>query len=60
MDAQRAKEIIDSPRTIHVLYDGMKVYIQNVNDETEIARVYPLDNPEYIQDVPVGELNEVH
>jgi small acid-soluble spore protein H (minor) len=60
MKPQRAKEIIYSPETINVLYDGVKVYIQNVNDDTEIARIYPLDNPEYVQDVPVSELNEVH
>lgn len=60
MDTQRAKEIIASPNTIHVLHDGVKVYIQNVNEEMELARIYPLDKPEYIQDVPVNELNEVH
>ena len=60
MEPQRAKEILESPDTINVMHDGVKVYIQNLNEETEIARIYPLDNPEYVQDVPVGELDEVH
>lgn len=60
MKAERAKEIIDSPNMIGVLYEGSKVFIQTVNDETEIARIHPLDNPEYVQDVPVNELKEVH
>ena len=60
METQRAKEIIDSPKTINVLYEGDKVFIQTVNDETEIARIHPLDNPEYVQDVPVANLKEVH
>lgn len=60
MDIERAKEIIESPKTIHVLHEGVKVYIQNVNEKMELARIHPLDKPEYIQDVPVNELNEVH
>ncbi len=60
MDSQRAKEIIESPKTIHVLHDGVKIYIQNINEEMDMARIYPLDQPEYIQDVPVSELNEIH
>lgn len=60
MDTQRAKEIIDSSEMINVIFKGDQVYIQNVNDETDLVRIYPLDNPEYVQDVPVSELNEVH
>jgi small acid-soluble spore protein H (minor) len=60
MKSQRAMEIINSPETINVLYDGVEVFIQTVNDQTEIARIHPLDKPEYVQDVPVTELKEVH
>lgn len=60
MNVERAKEIIMSPKTIQVLHEGEKVYIQTVNEEMELARIHPLDKPEYIQDVPVNELDEVH
>lgn len=41
-----------------VTYLGEPVYIQHVNEESGIARIYPLSNPEEERDVPVNMLIE--
>ncbi len=58
MNRQRAKEIIESPETINVTYHGEPIYIQNINESEETARIYPLSNPENEQDVPIRMLKE--
>ncbi|WP_027723933.1 small acid-soluble spore protein H [Tuberibacillus calidus] len=58
MNKQRAKEIVSSPNMVNVTYNGQPIYIQNVDDETETARIYPLDNPENEQTVPLSQLKE--
>ncbi|TCT24569.1 small acid-soluble spore protein H (minor) [Melghiribacillus thermohalophilus] len=58
MNTQRAKEIAESPRMIHVTYNGMPIFIQHVDEEQDMARIYPLDNPEHEQEVPVRQLKE--
>ncbi len=58
MDKQRAQQIIESPATIRVTYDGVPIYIQHVDEQTEMARIYPLNDPEMEQSVPVTQLNE--
>jgi small acid-soluble spore protein H (minor) len=58
MNVQRAKDIADSPIMANVMYDGVPIYIQHVNGQTETARIYPLDQPESEQEVPVNSLVE--
>jgi len=58
LNKQRAKEIVSSPNMVNVTYNGQPIYIQNVDDETEKARIYPLDNPENEQTVPLSQLKE--
>lgn len=58
MNPQRAKEITESADMIHVVYDGVPVYIQHVDEQTEIARIYPLDEPNKEQSVPLSSLKE--
>ncbi len=42
----------------HVTYNGVPVYIQRVDAQNETARIYPLDQPENEQDVPLSSLVE--
>lgn len=58
MDKQRAQQIIDSPDTIRVTYDGVPIYIQHVDEQSDMARIYPLNDPEMERSVPVTQLNE--
>ncbi|HET7628107.1 MAG TPA: small acid-soluble spore protein H [Bacillales bacterium] len=58
MNTQRAQEISESPVMANVSYKGVPVYIQHVNEESETARIYPLDEPENEQQVSVAELRE--
>ncbi len=57
MDKNRAKQIVDSPHTIKVMYEGESIYIQHVNEDNT-ARIYPLDHPDKEQNVPVSRLVE--
>ncbi|SDO54534.1 small acid-soluble spore protein H (minor) [Paenibacillus sp. yr247] len=58
MNNQRAQEIAVSPIMANVTYNGTPVYIQNVDDKNETARIYPLDQPESEQEVPLSSLIE--
>ena len=58
MNVQRAKDIADSPVMANVTYDDVPIYIQRVDGQTGIARIYPLDKPENEQEVPVNSLIE--
>ncbi|WP_339060321.1 H-type small acid-soluble spore protein [Tepidibacillus marianensis] len=58
MNKQRAKEIEVSPVMANVTYEGTPVYIQQVNEKNETARIYPLDNAENEQTVPLNSLHE--
>lgn len=58
MNNKRAREIMESPETINVTYNGEMIYIQNVDETNDTARVYPLNNPEAEQDVPLRMLKE--
>lgn len=59
MNKQRAQEIASSPVMANVTYNGTPVYIQNVDENRETARIYPLDQPEKEQEVSVNELIEL-
>ncbi|AIQ12215.1 small acid-soluble spore protein H [Paenibacillus durus] len=58
MNTQRAQEIAASPIMEHVTYEGTPIYIQHVDENTGMARIYPLDRPENEQTVPVRSLIE--
>ncbi|WP_203362718.1 H-type small acid-soluble spore protein [Bacillus sp. REN10] len=58
MNSQRAKEITASPEMIHVTYNGVPIYIQDVDAKSETARIYPLDHPDKEQTVPLRSLSE--
>ncbi|MES9681878.1 H-type small acid-soluble spore protein [Bacillus sp. AFS001701] len=58
MDKQRAKEIAASPVMANVTYNGDQIYIQNVDEEKETARVYILNRPEDEIDVALKSLTE--
>ncbi|WP_314586677.1 H-type small acid-soluble spore protein [Paenibacillus terrigena] len=58
MNTQRAVEISVSPVMANVIYEGEQVYIQHVNEENNMARIYPLDHPQHEQNVPVHMLIE--
>jgi len=59
VNKQRAQEIASSPVMANVIYNGTPVYIQNVDENRETARIYPLDQPEKEQEVSVNELIEL-
>ena len=42
----------------NVTYQGTPVYIQNVDEQTEMARIYPIGEPENEQSVPLDSLIE--
>ncbi|WP_067622395.1 H-type small acid-soluble spore protein [Alicyclobacillus acidiphilus] len=58
MDVNRAKQISESPVMAHVTHNGQQVYIQSVDEESEMARIYHLKNPEQEHDVHVSNLTE--
>ncbi|MBM7649082.1 small acid-soluble spore protein H (minor) [Bacillus ectoiniformans] len=58
MNVQRAKEIAESPIMANVLFNGVPVYIQHVDDEEATARVYPLDQPENEYSIALDQLVE--
>ncbi|MRH44527.1 small acid-soluble spore protein H [Aquibacillus halophilus] len=58
MDAKRAQEIASSPAMANVTYNGGKMYIEHVDQETGNATVHPLDNPEMKQSISVNNLME--
>ncbi|WCN37919.1 small acid-soluble spore protein H [Aneurinibacillus uraniidurans] len=58
MNKQRAQEIAASPVMANVTYQGTPIYIQTVDEKNETARIYPLDQPENEQQVPVNSLVE--
>jgi small acid-soluble spore protein H (minor) len=58
LNNQRAQEIAVSPVMANVTYNGTPIYIQNVDDKNETARIYPLSHPENEQEVPLSSLVE--
>lgn len=58
MNRQRAQEIAASPVMANVTYDGTPIYIQHVDEDNDTARIYPLDQPENEQQIPLDSLIE--
>lgn len=58
MNRQRAEEIVQSGDLKHVTYNGERIFIQQVDEQKETARIYPLDDPQNEMDVPLSQLVE--
>ncbi|WP_407269476.1 small acid-soluble spore protein H [Radiobacillus sp. PE A8.2] len=58
MNIQRAKEIVESPVMINVMYEGNPIYIQHVDEQENTARIFPVDEPEQEKSVPLDSLKE--
>lgn len=58
MDTVRAQEIAASPVMANVTHNDVPIYIQRIDEQRGIARIYPLGNPENEQDVPISNLIE--
>jgi small acid-soluble spore protein H (minor) len=58
MNKQRAVEIAASPVMANVTCNGVSIYIQHVDEANETARIYPIDQPENEQNVPLSSLIE--
>lgn len=58
MYPHRAKEISESALVTKVLYNGVPVFIQHVDEKNETAQVYPLDDPSKEETVPLSSLQE--
>lgn len=56
MDSLRAKQIMQSPETIQVLYEGSPVWLENVNDNNTAEITYFENNRK--ETVPVYKLVE--
>lgn len=59
MDSQRAKEIAKSPDMKYVTYNGEQVYIQHVDEEKKMARIFPVDQPDAEMEVSIEQLQEI-
>jgi len=57
MEYSRAMEILYSPDTYEVFYQGKSVWIDNLNNEGEVALIIP-ENPDERLIVPVADLEE--
>ncbi|MCM2535803.1 small acid-soluble spore protein H [Neobacillus pocheonensis] len=58
MDAQRAQEISHSPVMANVSFNGTRIYIEHVDQQTGNATIHPLDEPSNKQSVSVSSLME--
>ncbi|MCA1011537.1 H-type small acid-soluble spore protein [Halobacillus halophilus] len=58
MNKERAKEIFHSPEMIAVTHEDRPVYIEEVIERSETARIHPVDQPNIFQEVPLYELKE--
>ncbi|ARI78973.1 H-type small acid-soluble spore protein [Halobacillus mangrovi] len=58
MNKERAKEIFNSPEMINVTHQDREVYIEEVIERNEMARIHPVDQPNVNQEVPLYELKE--
>jgi len=55
----RAEEIAASGDLKTVLYNGKAVYIQHVDEHSDVARVYYLDSPNEEFEVSLDHLKEL-
>ncbi|RPF51049.1 H-type small acid-soluble spore protein [Aquisalibacillus elongatus] len=60
MDRLRAEEIASSPKICNVQYNGKRVFIQHVQESSDVARVYYLDDPTNEFEVQLSNIREKH
>ena len=58
MDNRRAAEIASSPIMTNVTYNGMSIYIKNVDEDNGTADIHPINQPENRQEVAISSLVE--
>ena len=58
MDKRRAKEIASSPVMINVTHNGMPIYIENIDENSGTANIYPINQPNNKQEVSITNLIE--
>lgn len=58
MNVQRAQEIAESPTLANVTFNGVRVYIQNVDENKGTARIFPIDDTENEKEVALSDLRE--
>ncbi|SFT15106.1 H-type small acid-soluble spore protein [Paenibacillus sp. BC26] len=58
MNAQRAQEIAESSTMVEVTCNGVPIYIQHVDSDTNTARIYPLNQPDNEETVSLNSLTE--
>ena len=59
MEYNRASEIINSPKTINVTYNGEHVWLKTINESNKTAVVSPATEGEPDMTVSLNELNEL-
>ncbi|MYL39503.1 H-type small acid-soluble spore protein [Halobacillus litoralis] len=59
MNKERANEIFHSPDMIQVHHKDREIYIEEVIERNEMARIHPTDQPNIVQKVPLYELKEL-
>jgi small acid-soluble spore protein H (minor) len=58
MNTQRAQEIAASPVMANVTYNGVPIYIEQVDEQNGTAIIHPLNEPNNKQQVSVSSLIE--
>jgi small acid-soluble spore protein H (minor) len=58
MEIQRAKQILTSPDTIQVEYNGVPVWIEKCEEGSSIVQVHDVSYPQESVSVDVAELQE--
>mgnify|MGYP001426005007 CR=1 FL=1 len=59
MDSERVKEILQSTAMVQVGYNGIPVYIEEIDEVNKTAKVFPLDNMDHVQYVDIEGLHEI-
>jgi len=58
MNFKRAQEIFSSNERIKVLHNGTPIWIENLDDDNNLATIKPLDGKYGTFQVPVNDLEE--
>jgi len=58
LNRQQAEQIAESGQMKRITYNGKAVYIQRVNDQSDTARVFHLEDPQEEFDVELSQLEE--
>lgn len=59
MNKERAEQIVSSPVTVDVTYNGDLVYIEKVNPTKDTASVHTFKQPQNTREVNVTQLVEL-